>query len=135
MTSRAHLEILRNGHDWCFERNDGATICETPDRLQGEEHERHITSQNYPSIGHFGMAGAPGCAFSDTAPLIVIDAHNDTVQGLILEGADFGRRSSQGGIDLPRLQEGGVTVPFFAANVPVYYPEAEADCLLPNSAR
>src|SRR5271155_2761494 len=68
----------------------------------------------------------PLCAFSDTIPLIVIDAHNDTVQNLILEGADFGRRSSQGSIDLPRLREGGVTVPFFAANVPVYYPEAEA---------
>ena len=59
-------------------------------------------------------------------PDIVIDAHNDTVQNLILEGADFGRRSSQGSIDLPRLREGGVTVPFFAANVPIYYPEAEA---------
>ena len=68
----------------------------------------------------------PVFAFSDTAPLVVIDAHNDTVQNLILDGADFGRRSSQGGIDLPRLREGGVTVPFFAANVPVYYPEAEA---------
>jgi membrane dipeptidase len=73
-----------------------------------------------------GMVVAPLRSFSDTAPVIVIDAHNDTVQGLILEGADFGRRSSQGGIDLPRLREGGVTVPFFAANVPVYYPEAEA---------
>lgn len=68
----------------------------------------------------------PFHAFSNTVPLIVIDAHNDTVQNLILEGADFGRRSSQGGIDLPRLREGGVTVPFFAANVPVYYSEAEA---------
>jgi membrane dipeptidase len=65
-------------------------------------------------------------SFADTTPLIVVDAHNDTVQNLILEGADFGRRSSQGGIDLPRLREGGVTVPFFAANVPVFYPEAEA---------
>jgi membrane dipeptidase len=72
------------------------------------------------------IALLPVLAFSDTAPQVVIDAHNDTVQALILEGADFGRRSSQGGIDLPRLREGGVTVPFFAANVPVYYPEAEA---------
>jgi membrane dipeptidase len=72
------------------------------------------------------MVVAPVHAFSDIAPIIVVDAHNDTVQNLILEGADFGRRSSQGSIDLPRLREGGVTVPFFAANVPVYYPEAEA---------
>lgn len=73
-----------------------------------------------------GMVVAPVRVFSDSAPLIVIDAHNDTVQNLILDGADFGRRSSQGSIDLPRLREGGVNVPFFAANVPVYYPEAEA---------
>jgi membrane dipeptidase len=72
------------------------------------------------------MVVEPVRTFSDSAPLIVIDAHNDTVQNLILEGADFGRRSSQGSIDLPRLREGGVTVPFFAANVPIYYPEAEA---------
>jgi membrane dipeptidase len=73
-----------------------------------------------------GFVLVPVLAFSDTAPQVVIDAHNDTVQALILEGADFGRRSSKGGIDLPRLREGGVTVPFFSANVPVYYPEAEA---------
>ena len=72
------------------------------------------------------LSVAPIRSFSDTTPLVVIDAHNDTVQILVLDGADFGRRSSQGGIDLPRLREGGVTVPFFAANVPVYYPEAEA---------
>ena len=72
------------------------------------------------------LAVAPVRSFSDTTPLVVIDAHNDTVQNLVLDGADFGRRSSQGGIDLSRLREGGVTVPFFAANVPVYYPKAEA---------
>jgi membrane dipeptidase len=58
--------------------------------------------------------------------MVVIDAHNDTVQNLVLSGADFGRRMPQAGIDLPRLREGGLTVPFFAANVPGYYPEAEA---------
>lgn len=78
------------------------------------------------ALAIFCIALLPVSAFSDAAPQVVIDAHNDTVQALILEGADFGRRSSQGGIDLPRLREGGVTVPFFAANVPVYYPEAEA---------
>jgi membrane dipeptidase len=64
--------------------------------------------------------------FAGSPPLIVIDAHNDTVQNLVVEGADIGRRSSQGSIDLPRLREGGVTVPFFAANVPVFYPGPEA---------
>jgi membrane dipeptidase len=65
-------------------------------------------------------------SIADTTPLVVIDAHNDTVQNLMVEGADFARRTSDSGIDLPKLREGGVTVPFFAANVPVYYPEAEA---------
>jgi membrane dipeptidase len=69
---------------------------------------------------------APLRCFAGSPPLIVIDAHNDTVQNLVVEGADIGRRSSQGSIDLPRLREGGVTVPFFAANVPVFYPEPEA---------
>jgi membrane dipeptidase len=69
---------------------------------------------------------APVPVFSNTTPLVVIDAHNDTVQNLMSEGADFGRRADHDGIDLPRLREGGVTVPFFAANVPVYYSEAEA---------
>ena len=78
------------------------------------------------ALAIFCIALLPVSAFSDAAPQVVIDAHNDTVQALILEGADFGRRASHGGIDLPRLREGGVTVPFFAANVPVYYPEAEA---------
>jgi membrane dipeptidase len=59
-------------------------------------------------------------------PLIVIDAHNDTVQTLLSADANFGQKSSDRAIDLSSLREGGVTVPFFAANVPVYYSEAEA---------
>jgi microsomal dipeptidase-like Zn-dependent dipeptidase len=78
------------------------------------------------SLAIITLALAPVRSFSNTTPLVVIDAHNDTVQNLMSESADFGRRSSQGGIDLPRLREGGVTVPFFAANVPVYYSESDA---------
>lgn len=77
-------------------------------------------------LGIVWSLSAPLASFADTPPLIVIDAHNDTVQNLVVTGADIGRRSSQGSIDLPRLREGGLTVPFFAANVPVFYPEPEA---------
>lgn len=71
------------------------------------------------------------CAISirtlaEPAPLVVIDAHNDTVQTLLSADANFDRNSSDRELDLPRLREGGVTVPFFAANVPVYYSDAEA---------
>jgi membrane dipeptidase len=77
-------------------------------------------------IALLGMVIVPVCTLFAATPGIVVDAHNDTVQNLVVEGADFGARSLHGGIDLPRLREGGVTVPFFAANVPIYYPEAEA---------
>ena len=55
-----------------------------------------------------------------------VDGHNDTVQRLLYTQADFGTRSSDGGIDLPRLREGGVQVPFFALFVPMYYKGSEA---------
>lgn len=77
-------------------------------------------------LASLAVAAVPIYASSATTPLVVIDAHNDTVQNLVADSADFGVRSTNGSIDLPRLREGGVTVPFFAANVPPYYPEAEA---------
>jgi membrane dipeptidase len=55
-----------------------------------------------------------------------VDAHNDTVQRLLLAGADLGVRSSKGSVDLPRLREGGMHVPFFALWVPMYYKGSEA---------
>jgi membrane dipeptidase len=55
-----------------------------------------------------------------------VDAHNDTVQRLLLSGADLGVRSSKGSVDLPRLREGGMHVPFFALWVPMYYKGSEA---------
>lgn len=63
---------------------------------------------------------------AEPAPFVVIDAHNDTVQTLLDDDAAFDRKSPDRELDLPRLRAGGVTVPFFAANVPVYYSEAEA---------
>ena len=60
------------------------------------------------------------------ATVLGFDTHNDTAQRVLIDKADIGQRSSQGMIDLPRLQEGGMHVPFFALWVPTYYPGAEA---------
>lgn len=55
-----------------------------------------------------------------------VDAHNDTVQRLLFSGADLGQRLPSGPVDLPRLREGGIHVPFFALWVPMYYKGSEA---------
>jgi membrane dipeptidase len=55
-----------------------------------------------------------------------VDSHNDTAQRVLIDKADIGQRLTDGMVDLPRLQEGGVHVPFFALWVPSYYPGAEA---------
>ena len=60
------------------------------------------------------------------AGVLGFDTHNDTVQRVIFEKVDLGQRLPDGMVDLPRLQEGGVHVPFFALWVPTYYPGGEA---------
>jgi len=55
-----------------------------------------------------------------------IDAHIDTLQRVLIENADIGQRLSKGHVDIPRLREGGMDVPFFALWVPTYYKGAEA---------
>ena len=60
------------------------------------------------------------------ATTLGVDAHNDTLQRILLEGVDIGKRLADGEIDLPRLREGGVHVPFFAMAVPEYYKGADA---------
>ena len=60
------------------------------------------------------------------AHVLGVDSHNDTMQRVLIEKVDLGRRLPDGMIDLPRLQEGGVHVPFFALWVPTYYPGSEA---------
>ena len=60
------------------------------------------------------------------ATTLGVDAHNDTLQRILLEGMDIGKRLADGEIDLPRLREGGVHVPFFAMAVPEYYKGADA---------
>ncbi|MBV9626027.1 MAG: dipeptidase, partial [Acidobacteria bacterium] len=60
------------------------------------------------------------------AAVLGVDGHNDTIQRVIYENADLGRRLPDGMIDFPRLEEGGIHVPFFALWVPTYYQGSEA---------
>jgi membrane dipeptidase len=46
---------------------------------------------------------------------LVADGHNDTPGRLVDEGIDISKRLADGNIDIPRLQEGGLDLPFFAA--------------------
>ena len=43
-----------------------------------------------------------------------VDSHNGALQRVLLEGVDLGKRLPDGSVDLPRLREGGMHVPFFA---------------------
>src|SRR5438094_929863 len=60
------------------------------------------------------------------AKVLGFDTHNDTVQRVLYFNADLGKRSSDGMVDLPRLREAGMHVPFFALWVPTYYKGSEA---------
>lgn len=54
----------------------------------------------------------------------VVDMHSDTVLRMMRPGFDFGKRSSEGHMDLPRLKEGGVDVQVFACYVaPRFLPD------------
>ncbi len=56
---------------------------------------------------------------------IVVDTHQDVPYWLEEKGwTDIGKRLSTGHVDIPRLKEGGVTAPFFAAYVPASYAES-----------
>src|SRR5215471_9888749 len=59
------------------------------------------------------------------ASVLGVDSHNDTVQHIMYDNADIGHRLSDGTIDIPRLREGGIHVPFFALLVPTYYKGSE----------
>lgn len=82
------------------------------------------------SLGFFGMLPADAQENAHIPRLpehpLTVDAHIDTAQRILLEQIDIGVRQAQGGIDLPRLRDGGVHVPFFALYVPDFYRGAEA---------
>jgi membrane dipeptidase len=52
---------------------------------------------------------------------IVVDTHEDVPDRLAKEWVDISIRQKTGHVDIPRLKEGGVTSPFFAAYVPAEY--------------
>jgi len=60
------------------------------------------------------------------AHVLGIDGHNDTVQHVIYDNVDLASRLPDGMVDIPRLREGGIHVPFFALWVPMYYKGSEA---------
>jgi membrane dipeptidase len=45
---------------------------------------------------------------------IVVDTHDDTTQRLLVPGFDIGARHTDGGIDIPRMREGGLGAIFFS---------------------
>ena len=56
---------------------------------------------------------------------IVVDTHEDVPYRLEDKGwIDLGVRNTTGHVDIPRLKEGGVTAPFFAAYVPASYADS-----------
>ncbi len=55
------------------------------------------------------------------ADAIVVDTHEDVPERLEKEWVDLSVRGKTGHVDLPRLKEGGVTAPFFAAYVPASF--------------
>ena len=58
--------------------------------------------------------------------VIGIDSHIDTLQRVLMEHVDLGRRLPDGEVDLVRLREGGMHTPFFALWVPTFYKGSEA---------
>ena len=57
---------------------------------------------------------------------IGIDSHIDTIQRVLVDHEDLGRRTTRGHADLPRLRDGGVNAPIFSLWAPTYYKGAEA---------
>jgi membrane dipeptidase len=54
---------------------------------------------------------------------IIVDTHQDVPYRLGKEWIDLAKRNATGHVDVPRLKEGGVTAPFFAAYVPASFAE------------
>jgi membrane dipeptidase len=74
----------------------------------------------------FCAGSTQGQQASASPKYLVVDTHNDTAQRVLIENVDLGHRTKDGTIDLPRLREGGVLVPFFALWVPTYYKGSTA---------
>jgi membrane dipeptidase len=60
------------------------------------------------------------------AKAIGTDSHIDTLQWVIYQNADLGKRHDVYHVDIPRLLDGGMRNPYFALYVPTYYLGSEA---------
>ena len=116
--------------DACVTR--GAT-CASRCRGSGHREKYSMNRASLVVVTVLGLIGMPsahaqmdGRALRLQQQVLGVDAHNDTVQRLLYLGADLGQRSPSGPVDLPRLREGGMHVPFFALWVPMYYKGSEA---------
>lgn len=65
-----------------------------------------------------------GMALAQTSP--GLDSHLDTMQRVLIEHVELGKRLDSGQVDFVRLREGGVRAPFFALWVPTFYKGSEA---------
>jgi membrane dipeptidase len=57
---------------------------------------------------------------------IVFDTHADTPQRFFFDQFDLAQRDAEGGVDIPRMREGGVSAIFFALWVPVHITGSKA---------
>src|SRR6267142_6565576 len=57
---------------------------------------------------------------------IVFDTHADTPQRFLFDRFDLAHRDAGGGVDIPRMREGGVGAIFFALWVPVHITGSKA---------
>jgi membrane dipeptidase len=69
------------------------------------------------------VCGSPSESISSKARTlhsssIVIDTHDDTTQRLLDPTFDLGARHTEGGIDIPRMREGGLNALFFSIWIP-----------------
>ncbi len=78
------------------------------------------------AFGSLGFAQQLDQARRIQANVLGIDGHNDTAQRVLIEHVDITQRLPDGMLDIPRLREGGIHVPFFALWVPTYYHGSEA---------
>ena len=87
---------------------------------------RIICCSAFISLAAFAADDAEERARRIQSEVIGIDSHIDTMQRVLIEHVDIGRRLPDGQADLVRLEEGGMHAPFFALWVPMYYKGSEA---------
>jgi len=73
------------------------------------------------------------CAKRISAESIGIDTHIDTLQRVLNENIDIGRRLADGQVDLPRLKEGGCALLSFPCGSPATHSSCRALSDIPRN--